>query len=153
MECIPLNKADMQRLESLQARLVKASLGLSKYLRSTPLLHAMKIKKFDTLVAIHSVKLLKSVLSSDSQSRTLYMHFIHNSFRGPTLLSRFNRVVSNNGMSFIRTLVHDEDSQALIRQLKSHPVNDGVIDSCRTLLRNYSQSDKDMLRMLLFPQH
>ena len=152
MECIPLNKADTYRVESLQARLVKASLGLSKYLRSTPLLHAMKINKLDSLVATHSVKLLKSVLSNDSQSRNLYMHFIRNSFKGPTLLSRFKSAGSNNGVSAIRTLLHDADSLALIRQLKSHPVNDGVVDSCRTLLRNYSQSDKDLLKMLLFPQ-
>ena len=154
MECIPLHRADKRKMESLQARLIKATLGLSKYMRSTPLLHAMKITKCATLVDIQSVKLLKSIMCNDSRSKNLYIHFICSNVNScSTLLSRFNEIVSINGISTIRALLNDNDVNCLVREMKAHPVNDGVIDSCRTLLQQYSQEDKEMLKLILTPNN
>jgi ERCC4-related helicase len=61
--------------------------------------------------------------------------------------------VSSQAMSATRILLDDDYFNMLIRQLKSHPVDDGIIDTCRTLLQEYSQGDKEMLKMILSPQN
>ena len=47
---IKLKPNDIDELEKVQASLIKAALGLSKYSRNTPILRALKIKKIGRIL-------------------------------------------------------------------------------------------------------
>ena len=136
----------------LQAKLVKASLGLHKFLRTTPLIQAMNIKKVETLIDCQSLKLLKGIMFNDSKSKDFYLHLIRTNFAGNTLLMRVKNVCDKTDLKSICTvLFNDVNTQNCIKKLKSAPANDGVVDSCRTLLHNYDNANKEILRLLLTP--
>ena len=50
---------DIDELEKVQASLIKAALGLSKYSRNTPILRALKIKKIGRILDERHLSLTK----------------------------------------------------------------------------------------------
>jgi hypothetical protein len=70
-DCINLAKTDLLQVEKLQAKLIKSSLGLSKYLRTTPLLQALYIRTVNNLSTVSSFKLLRNLMFNSSRSRKL----------------------------------------------------------------------------------
>ena len=151
-DCLPLHKSDIKEAESLQAKLIKAFIGLSKYLRTSPLLHALGVNRMRVLTDIHSVKLFRSIMFNDSQSKNLYTYFLRSGFGGNTLLNRVRSLCAESGFrSIITVLFNDKYVDNVIKSHKSHPNNNGIIDSCKMLLRTYSSSDRELLRLLLYP--
>ena len=61
-DCVNMSKVDLLKMEKLQAKLIKASLGLSKHMRTTPLIQALDIKSLYTLSTISSLKLYRNVM-------------------------------------------------------------------------------------------
>ena len=116
-DCLPLRKEDIRRLETLQAKLVKASLGLHKFLRTTPLIQAMNIKKVETLIDCQSLKLLKGIMFNDSKSKDFYLHLIRTNFAGNTLLMRVKNVCDKTDLKSICTvLFNDVNTQNCIKK-------------------------------------
>ena len=153
MDCLPLCGIHIRTTEMLQAKLVKASLGLSKYLRTTPLLNAMSIHKIESQRDAHSVQLFKSIMLNDSRSKDFYMHLLRINFQGNTLYSRVKNICDKNVNfgSIPRLLLDDQHTKTCVKRLKAFPAADGVIDSCKTLLSNFTANNKNILRMLLMP--
>ena len=74
---IKLKPNDIDELEKVQASLIKAALGLSKYSRNTPILRALKIKKIGRILDERHLSLTRAALHNTSKSRTFYLHIMH----------------------------------------------------------------------------
>ena len=48
INCIRISKTCLSRMETLQAKLLKAGIGVHKWSRSSPVLKALNIKKIET---------------------------------------------------------------------------------------------------------
>ena len=151
-ECVNMRKADLLKTEKLQAKLIKASLGLSKYMRTTPLIQALDIKSLCTLSTISSLKLYRNVMLNDSRSVKFYSHLMINKCNYTSLLSRINGVCSHNDFMKLSLVISDEYFQSCVKKFKSPVLNDGLVDSCKMLLVNYSAEDKLILKLLLMPR-
>jgi len=150
-DCINLNRTDLLMMEKVQAKLVKASLGLSKYMRTTPLLHALNIKFLNNLNTAGSLRLFKSIMLNNSRSASFYCHLLRRRPDCHTLMSRVLTTCTANHLSISCLLTNDTYCNRSIRKLKAPLVNDGLVDSCRMLLVNYSAADKELLKLLLTP--
>ena len=73
-ECIPLRKTHLLEMDMLQSKLVKNSLGFSKYLKSSALLNALNVNTITKLVHVNSMKLLCKMLNNSSRSQLFYVH-------------------------------------------------------------------------------
>ena len=83
---IKLKSNDIDDLEKVQASLIKAALGLSKYSRNTPILRALNIKKIGRILDERHLSLTRAALHNTSKSRTLYLHIIISSRSAATSL-------------------------------------------------------------------
>ena len=129
-------------LISLRFFIIKWSLGLSKFCRSTPLLRALGVQRIPAMRDHQSVNLLKRCLAGSSAASTFYWSLIHN--RGidvtRTLVNKLNLV--DNSISRVlfgntRRLFYDID-------------NDGLSDSVRFLLHNMNNDNFRILQNILY---
>ena len=60
-QCIFSNKTAIDRAEKLQAKLLKCSLGLKSYGKTTPLLKALKIPRINSTIQMQETKLLYEI--------------------------------------------------------------------------------------------
>ena len=61
-------------METLQAKLLKAGIGVHKWSRSSPVLKALNNKKIETTIDISSVDLGRSLLCNGSRARSFYIY-------------------------------------------------------------------------------
>jgi hypothetical protein len=66
----------MRRLESVQGRLIKQSLGLSKLSHNTALLKALNIEKIEDIVNINVLSLYNRIYKVESPVRRLMQHLL-----------------------------------------------------------------------------
>ncbi len=64
-QSLPLSKSDIVEMDKLQAKLIKSTLGFTKYYITTPLLNAMNVNQIANLRNIYTVDLLKSMFLAD----------------------------------------------------------------------------------------
>ena len=150
-DCVNMSKVDLLKMEKLQAKLIKASLGLSKYMRTTPLIQALDIKSLCTLSTISSLKLYRNVMLNKSRSVKFYSHLMTNKCKYTSLLSRIGDVCLHNDFLKMSLVMSDEYFKNCVKKFKSPVLNDGLVDSCKMLLVNYSAEDKLILKLLLMP--
>ena len=152
IQSVPLRQCDVKELESLQGKLVKSSLGLSKYLRTKPLLNALYINSINRLRDLYSMDLFKGMLLSSSSASNLYCYFVKkfnhstdNKFNN--LITRVKSICSSHNIEAIRYVFNDAYTQDCRRKLKypmeMKPGHDGLIDTVRHMLH--------MLQLLLMP--
>ena len=67
INCIHVSKTCLARMETLQAKLLKAGIGVHKWSRSSPILKALNIKKIETTIDISSLDLGRSILCNGSR--------------------------------------------------------------------------------------
>ena len=72
-----LKPNNIDELEKVQASLIKAELGLSKYSRNIPILRVLNIKKVGRILDERHLSLTWAVLHNTSKSRTFYLHTIN----------------------------------------------------------------------------
>ena len=147
-ECFDLSNSSKVELEKIQAKLVKASLGLSKFCRSSPLLSALGVRKVDCLVNCQSIKLFNSIMTSKTQICNVYKYAFRKHLN-IGLLSRVKTICSDKRLSVVKIMVDKKYCTSVCKSLKRLPINDGIVDSCRTLLSNYTSGNKALLRSLL----
>ena len=75
---IDLSTTELRALDTTHLNLVKWSLWLSKFCRSTPLLRALGVKRIPAMTDHQSVNLLKRCLAGLSAASTFYWSLIHN---------------------------------------------------------------------------
>lgn len=152
-QSVPESKSFMKIMDMTQAKLVKASLGLSKYLRTTPLLNALNIHKITKLIDIQSLNLLKSMLKNSSGAKYFYCNIMkHPSQRQyNSYIDNVYKICSNNDISLVKYMLNDTYCNDTKRDLKSMPQSDGLTDSIKMLMQSYSYYDKELVKMLLSP--
>ena len=66
----------MRRLESVQGRLIKHSLGLSKLSHNTALFKTLNIEKIEDIVNINVLSLYNRIYKVESPARRLMQHLL-----------------------------------------------------------------------------
>ena len=74
---IDLSTTELRALDTTHSNLIKWSLGLSKFCRSTPLLRALGVQRIPAMRDHQSVNLLKRCLAGLSAASTFYWSLIH----------------------------------------------------------------------------
>ncbi len=150
-----INKTDITQIDNSQAKLLKSAIGLHKYYRNSPLLNAMNANKIPKLRDIYTLDLLRNAMFSQSQATTFYNFIINSgSYNNPcNLVSRVNTICHSNHVSFMQYVLNDKyytDSQRSVKIMYTHGT-DGLTDSVKLLLKNYTYYDKEMLKLILTP--
>ena len=83
IHCVCLSKGARESGDTIQAKLLKAALGLKAYSRSTPLLHVLKIPPISKTVDLQQMKLLKSMFLSSLRTSYFYKMLIDKHYRTP----------------------------------------------------------------------
>ncbi|KAK2177349.1 hypothetical protein NP493_604g01048 [Ridgeia piscesae] len=128
LECMGSTAIQMRRLESVQGRLIKQSLGLSKLSHNTAFFKALNIEKIKDIVNRNVLSLYNRIFKVESPARRLMQH----------LLSRFicyDKTVP--GTLLGRVVSMGETKRAFNSQhvpKTSVTNNDGLVDSIRHLL-------------------
>ena len=76
LSSVDINKSYMCELEKIQARLVKASVGLHKFCKSTPVLKAMGVSSVKSSIELGCLNLVRSIFVNKSRARTFYLYLI-----------------------------------------------------------------------------
>jgi hypothetical protein len=130
LECMSSTAIQMRRLESVQGRLIKQSLGLSKLSHNTALLKALNIEKIEDIVNRNVLSLYNRIFKVESPARRLMQH----------LLSRFicyGKTVPGTLLDRVVSMGESPTKRAFNSQhvpKTSVTNNDGLVDSIRHLL-------------------
>ena len=156
LHCVWQTKSARDATDKLQAKLLKAALGLKVFSRSTPLLEALKIPKISSTIEIQQLVLFKTMLTSSSRTGYFYKTLIQEHLNGSTpghrdLVSRVNDTCIKYGISLVKYLYDDSYANIMKRAMKHFPVNDGLVDSIRHLLAFYNPYTTNVLNLLLLP--
>ena len=153
---IKLKPNDIDELEKVQASLIKAALGLSKYSRNTPILRALKIKKIGRILDERHLSLTRAALHNTSKSRTFYLHIMHkcqyqHMNKHCNLLQRSKQICNSKGIMLLKYLF-DESYALKCKLLFKDDSSDGIADSIATLFCTYDNPNSQYLtRLLLKP--
>ena len=85
---VHINKESMLKMEKLQAKLLKTSICVHKFCKSSPILQALNICKIESIIDLNSLELTRSMLSSSSRARPFYIHLIKQYASGEMLAHR-----------------------------------------------------------------
>ena len=66
---VHINKESMLKMEKIQAKLLKASIGVHKFCKSSSILQAFNICKIESIIDRNYLELTRSMLSSSSRAR------------------------------------------------------------------------------------
>jgi hypothetical protein len=121
-------------------------------MRTTPLLAAMNISQISKIADINCLKLYRSTMVNSSRSAHFYSHVLLRCKGHNTLLDRAENICNSHHFNFSRYLVDDDYPKYCVGQLKAPVLENGLIDSCKMLLQNYSPADKRLLVLLLMPR-
>ena len=142
-------------METLQAKLLKAGIGVHKWSRSSPVLKALNIKKIETTIDISSLDLGRSLLCNGSRARSFYIYLMNMHACGKVnghndLVSRIRETCDKHTFSFLK-YVFNNNYASYVRQnnviLRISP--DGLSDSVSQLIISHVPYDRVLLRMLL----
>ena len=117
---IKLKPNDIDELEKVQASLIKAALGLSKYSRNTPILRALKIKKIGRILDERHLSLTRAALHNTSKSRTFYLHIMHkcqyqHMNKHCNLLQRSKQICNSKGIMLLKYLFDESYAHPNLR--------------------------------------
>lgn len=150
-ETVALRTSQLIEMDKLQAKLIKNSLGFSKYLRSTALLKAMQIKHVSRTIPVNSMKLLRTMFTSQTRSRQFYLHACKNyCVKDNNLYIRCRKFSESQNISLTNVIL----SQLCFKNFQRkclHDCNDGLSDSISMLLRSFTTEDQRFIKMLLSP--
>ena len=120
----------MRQLESVQGRLIKQSLGLSKLSHNTTLLKGLNIEKIEDIVNRNVLSLYNRIFKVESPARRLLQHLLSRFiWYGKTIPgSLLDRVVSMGESPTKRAFNSQHISKTSVTN------NDGLVDSIRHLL-------------------
>ena len=151
-ECQPLRLHELLEMDKLQAKLVKSSLGLSKYLRSSPLLNALNISTILRTCEKNAMNLLKSILYGSSSCKDFYFYLWSSpsqKAKCDTLLSRNMNYCVKYNISLVKYVLDDQFTKQCHKLFKPVTVDDGLVDSLRMLFTNFDENDQNLTKLLL----
>ena len=153
INCIHVSKTCLARMETLQAKLLKAGIGVHKWSRSSPILKALNIKKIETTIDISSLDLGRSILCNGSRARSFYIYLMNMHACGQLnghnyLVSRISKTCDKHNVSFLK-YVFNENYASHARKNMLRMSHDGLSDSVRQCIISHDPYDRVLLRMLL----
>ena len=153
-DCIGLSKADFNELDKVQAKLIKASLGLSKYMRTTPLLQALAVDSVSKLADINCMKLFRSIMFNSSRSANFYTYMLSRSKNHNVLSNRVYNICDSMNFNFTKYLIDEDYVKQCTNVMRAYQseFQSGLVDSCKMLLHNYTPADKRLLVLLIMPR-
>jgi len=110
-------------MEKLQTKLLKASAGLHKYCKSTPVLKALNVSRLETTVQINSLDLMRTIF---------YSHLLNMYVRGKLvshtdLIARVRTICFKHQGSFVKFLFDKRYADKTRIDLKKrYMVEDGL---------------------------
>ena len=144
-ETMTMKKSAIQKMETMQGKLVKSFLGLRKHSRNTPLLTALKIPSICETIVHQSASLLRSCLLFPSRASQFYSFLIQSSSHSRCLTLVDRCLTSDRSLDVCR-LVSDD---SYIRGFKSYHEPNGLVDSIVLLMSDYNDNARNILQMLL----
>ena len=99
-----------------RAKLLKTSIGVHEFCKSSSILQALNISKIESIIDRNSLELIRSMLSSSSRARPLfYIHLIKQHASGEIighkdLISRVKVTCEKYGISFLKYVFDDSYS-------------------------------------------
>lgn len=150
---VGLRPKDVKELEKTQASLIKVALGLPKTCKNSPLLDALHIKRVDELLHAQTLSLLRRSVLDTSQARRFYLHLLrmHQQFnmsKHTSLLANSKVIADDIGISLMQYIFDDSYANAQKNRI-THTDPNGLTDSLRFLLNNYSDPQAQVLTSLL----
>jgi hypothetical protein len=145
-----LCKKDLHTLESTRCKHLKAILGIGYSTHSTPILQAINQCPIENQIKVTSLDLLRSCLLSDTSASQFYLHLIqvHDINRPPkTLVERVKQTETN-----LQRYCLDINYQKTVKLKHNWNIpegQNGLVDSVRTLISNYNDNGRIMLKTIL----
>ena len=115
---VHVNKESMLKRENIQAKLLKTSIGVHKFCKSSPILQALDICKIESIIDRNSLELTRSMLSSSSRAGPFYIHLIKQQASGKMfghrdLISRVKLTCKKYGISLLKYIFDDSYSRVI----------------------------------------
>ena len=149
---IHLKKTDLQLLEKAHARIIKTSLGLSKFSKTNPLLTALNIQRLESVVKVQTLNLLMRCMSGDSLASMFYWTiYKRGDTEGKTLMGRSHTILQQYGLTLNKAIFNDIfriNNKTVIYEQYSYGQN-GLVDSLRAIFNDYTFDNKRYAQMLL----
>ena len=116
------------------------------------LIQALKVKEIGNLLQVQQLSVLGNALLIKSKARTFYLHMFKyvTMHTDKYLLSRCLEICIARRVSLTRYTFDEHYANKCKRQIYAVP-QDGVVDSIRSLLNNYNQHSKHLVKLLLSP--
>ena len=149
---IHLTNTDLQAMERTHARIIKNSLGLSQFSRTSPLLAALNIQRVESVIKVQTLNLLTRSMSGDSLASTFYWTlYKRGETGGKTLMGRAHTIMRQYGMTMTKAIfsnIFRLNSKTLVYNRHPHGQN-GLIDSLRAICYDYTHCNQGYAKMLL----
>ena len=157
INCINISAGDLEKMEKIQSRLLKAGIGIHKFCsRSSPILKARNVSKIDNVIETNSLKLISAIFSNSSRAfKTFYCYLLKKHFcdqlRNHTdLIARVRTICSKHNVSLFKYILETSYAHNVQVSIKSSTTpEDGLCDSARQVLLSRNPYDRYILSLLL----
>ena len=133
---IHLKKTDLQLIA--HARIIKPSLGLSKFSKTNPLLTVLKTQRLANVVRVQTLNLLRRCRSGNSLASVFYWTiYKRGDTEGKTLMGRSHTILKQYGLTLTKAIVNDvfRNQQQMYYILEGARASMGLsflcVDTCR----------------------
>ena len=99
-----LSKACKNRLNKIQAKLIKCIVGLSPNYRTTPLFNALKVHPASDIIDMNNIRLLHNIMSNSSAARRFYLTLLRKQTSANTLLSRVREICFTKDLNIYKII-------------------------------------------------
>ena len=153
-QSIHMTNKDLIKLDKIQAKYIKTFLGLSHFCHTKPLLKAIGIKPISESISVSSLELFRAHVRSSSASFDFYSDLLKfNKIRtiNKSVLARAHKYCISKNINLFHYMSNNKYRQTMKKHVTAPMSNstDGVVDSIRLLLNNYSPFNCFLLNLLL----
>ena len=156
INCIIISAGDLEKMEKIQSRLLKAGMGIHKFCRSSPILKTLNVSKIDNVIETSSLKLISAtIFSKSSRAKTFYCYLLKkhccDKLRNNTdLIARVRTICSKHNVSIFKYILDTSYAHNVQVSIKSSTTpEDGLCDSVRQVLLSRNPYDRYILGLLL----
>ena len=148
---------NQQNLDSFQAKLIKAFLGLGKRTYTSQLLEAVRVLPISNSIGVASMDLLRSCLVNDSKSTNFYSFLLSKTKNSKTLektlVGRAYMAAQHHSVNLYQYIFNNSYRKQCKHRFNIgvRPGQDGMVDSIRYLLSDYNNEKRLLLSYLLRP--
>ena len=103
-----LMRTDIKTMKSTHGNIIKSSLGLSKYSRTSPLMTSLNVQRVESVINNQTINLLRRCLMGDSLASQIYWTlYKQDELDDKTLLGRASHLIQKNELTFTKTIFND----------------------------------------------